>query len=401
VTTDQIDLIVRTVPGGAANVQDIYPLTPLQEGFLFHHLLEARGDPYLLAVPYVFPSRARLDAYVTALQAVIARHDILRTAVLWEGLPEPVQVVWRHAPLPIEELACGAAPAAGDVAQQLFARCNPREHRIDIRQAPLLRAHVAYDAAHDQWLMMQLLHHLATDHMTLDVLQTEIQAHLAGAEAVRRLPPPQPFRNLVAQARLGGSRAADETYFRALLGDVDAPTAPFGLVDVQGDGTGMTDARLQVDRQLSDRLRVRARILAVSVATLCHVAWAQVLARVSGRPDVVFGTVLLGRMQGGNGADRVLGPFINTLPVRITVGATGAAPSTGGTASTRTRVPGVGAALQRRAGTGATLLGDLQLPSQCSPHSAAALGHAGSRPGRAAGVVRGRARQLSLAALGR
>ena len=74
---------------------------------------------------------------------MIDRHDILRTAVLWEGLREPVQVVWREAPLSVEEVALDAA--AGDAAAQLHARFDPRRYRLDLRQAPLMRVYVAHD----------------------------------------------------------------------------------------------------------------------------------------------------------------------------------------------------------------------------------------------------------------
>jgi amino acid adenylation domain-containing protein len=315
----EIDRIVAGVPGGAANVQDVYPLAPLQEGILFHHLLSEEGDPYLLSGVTEFDTRARLDQYLAALQAVIGRHDVLRTAVAWEGLREPVQFVVRQAQLPVEEVELGAG--AENAAEQLWRRYDPRHYRMDLTQAPLLRACIAEDRARGRWLLLLLSHHLTSDHESLEVQQEEIAVHLLGRES--ELPAPLPFRNYVAQARLGVSKEEHERFFSGMLGDIDEPTAPYGLLDVLGEGLGISEAWGLVPGDLGARLRRRARALGVSAASLCHLAWALALARLSGRKDVVFGTLLFGRMQGGEGADRVMGPFINTLPVRIGVGAEG------------------------------------------------------------------------------
>ncbi|MCI0996476.1 non-ribosomal peptide synthetase, partial [Pseudomonas corrugata] len=316
---DGIDRVVASVPGGVRNVQDIYALAPLQEGILYHHLAAAQGDPYLQYVQFTYDSRARLDDFARALQDVVSRHDILRTGVVWEGLDEPVQVVWREARLGLDEIVLD--PAAGDIAQQLREHLHPRHHRLDIRQAPMMRIGYAEDVANNRWVGMLLFHHMVDDATSLAMLTAEIEAHVMGREHL--LAASVPYRNYVAQARLGISREEHEGFFREMLGDVTEPTLPFGLQDVQGDGRGIEEVRQPVDGALSQRLRAQARQLGVSAASLYHLAWAQVLGRVSGKDDVVFGTVLLGRMQGGEGADRALGMFINTLPLRVELGTQG------------------------------------------------------------------------------
>jgi len=181
-----------------------------------------------------------------------------------------------------------------------------------------MRCVVAHDAANGRWLLQWLSHHLISDHTTLDIMIQEARACLLGESD--RLPKPLPFRNFVAQARLSRERAEDEAFFRKMLGDVEEPTAPFGLMEAQSDGSGIDEARMELGAMLSRRLRERARALGVSAASVCHLAWARVLGRISGREDVVFGTVLLGRMGGGEGASLVLGLFINTLPIRLQLG---------------------------------------------------------------------------------
>ena len=308
-----IDRITAAVPGGAANVQDIYPLAPLQEGILFHHLMESEGDAYLLPHLMGFDTRERLDGFLNALQAVIARHDILRTSIAWEGLPEPVQVVWREAELAIEEVVID--PEANDAAEQLAERYDPRHYRVDVRVAPMINGFTAYDPGKGRWLLLLLTHHLALDHTALAILLEEIRMHQLGQ--AEQLPAPLPFRNFVAQARLGMKPEEHEAFFRGMLADVDEPTAPFGLLDVLGDGSRIQEVEMTVATDLARRLREQARSLGISAASLFHLAWAAVLARTSGRDDVVFGTVLFGRMQGGEGAGQVLGMFINTLPLRV------------------------------------------------------------------------------------
>ncbi|WP_122689013.1 non-ribosomal peptide synthetase, partial [Pseudomonas viridiflava] len=294
-----IDLIVASVPGGVANVQDIYPLGPLQAGIFYHHLSAGGDDPYQLQARFAFADRSRLDAFCIALQQVIARNDVLRTSLCWEGLETPVQVVWRQATLPLIE-----------VALEDLAYAEP----LGLERAPLLRLVHSDDPANRRIVAVLLFHHLIMDHMALELLSHELQAVLLDQEA--QLPAPVPYRNYIAQTLQGQGDQGHELFFREQLGDLDEPTLPYGQGWLPGAEVP-GEARQPMTADLSRKVRDQARVLGVSAASLMHLAWAQVLGQLSGRDKVVFGTVLLGRLQGGEGVERTLGVFINTLPLRI------------------------------------------------------------------------------------
>ncbi|MER9020926.1 condensation domain-containing protein, partial [Mesorhizobium sp. M0898] len=213
------------------------------------------------------------------VQQVVDRHDILRTAFVWEGLSSPAQVVWQRAPLEVTEVELDACDGPG--SEQLKRRFDPRQYRIDLGRAPLMRVVIAREPGSGRWLLLELLHHLIGDHTTLEIMHAEVRAVLE--RRAHELAAPQPFRNLVAQARLGGDAKAHEEFFQEQLADIDEPTLPFGLSQVHGDGSGVGEAHRMLPQALNDRLRAQARRLGVSLASLCHLAWGQVVARSSGR----------------------------------------------------------------------------------------------------------------------
>ncbi|KAF8947772.1 hypothetical protein BGZ46_005481, partial [Entomortierella lignicola] len=272
-------------------------------------------DPYLLIVKMSFDNRMVLDQFLKAVQKVTDRHDILRTSIMWENLSSPAQVVLRQAKLSVTELSLD--PSDGPIIDQITRHTDPRETRIDLTQGPLIHFYIAQDVTGD-WVVVQKWHHIIGDHSTIEVMWDEVRAITQGQE--KSIAPPQQYRNLIAQVRSGPRNEFHEKYFTKMLAEIDTPALPFGTSDVHNDGIDMSESHVMLPQNLNNRLRGHAKRMGVSITSICHLAWAQVISKTSGQERVVFGTVLFGRMHGGSGSDRAMGMFINTLPIRIDVG---------------------------------------------------------------------------------
>ncbi len=308
----QVAVIAQAVSGGGANVQEFYPLSPLQEGMLFHHRLNENSDPYILSMLIRIGVEISVDRFANALQKVIDRHDVLRSAMLWEGVPEPLQIVQREAPLPVRRLVLDRER---DVLSQLKELMRPGRQQIDLRQAPLIRLNVAEVAESKHWYALLAVHHLICDHQSLRLLVAEARAVVSGRE--QELPSPIQFREYVRRATENNDADSSERFFRQQLADFTEASAPFGLLNAHGDGSDMEEIRETLDPAITSKVREQARRLGVSPARIFHAAWALVVARISSRDDVVFGTVLSSMRSKDSRSQRPLGLSVNTLPLRL------------------------------------------------------------------------------------
>ena len=195
----------------------------------------------------------------------------------------------------------------------MIEKSLPEHQWLDLTQAPLFQIQVAHDHEQGYYLLLQI-HHLITDHVSLEIIHQELSAFHAGE--AETLAPVQPYRNFIAYTANQLEQQQAEAYFTAKLGDVEESSAPFGLTDVLNDGLGIEELVEQVPDEIAQAIRALSRQLKVSPASIFHAAFSLVIAACSNKQDVVFGSVMSGRLQGLVGAESMLGVFINTLPVR-------------------------------------------------------------------------------------
>ncbi|WP_348704103.1 amino acid adenylation domain-containing protein, partial [Tenacibaculum sp. 190524A02b] len=308
---EDLDRIVESVAGGVSNIQDIYPLSALQEGIYFHHLMSDKkeGDPYVLPNLISFADEEKRTSFIEALQFVVNRHDVLRTCVLSEGLPQAVQVVLREAKLSVESLTIDSSK---NIVSELEHLTSPGNQWMDVSKAPLLSLKTVDNPVDNNYYLVVNQHHLVFDHVALEKVVKEVEAYLLGKEA--NLPTPVLYREFIGYTLHQQSINDSATYFKGLFESVDEPTYPFELSNIRGNGSDIKESRILLPTELSKNLREFSTHLGMSPAVLFHAAYGLIISKCSNKDYAIFGSLFSGRLQGSLGAADSLGLFINTLP---------------------------------------------------------------------------------------
>ncbi|MFP5287286.1 MAG: condensation domain-containing protein, partial [Thermoanaerobaculia bacterium] len=310
-----------------ARVEDTYPLTPLQSGMLFHSLMAPETGVYVNQVTCTLPADLDAGRFRQPWERLVERHEVLRTAFLWEGLDEPRQAVRKSISLPWQELDWRGLPAEEQQRRFDSLRQSERHTPLPLSSAPLMRfALVRLDR---ELGFVWTFHHLLLDGWSQPLLVRELEAVYAALEEGREpaspiLPPVRPFSDYIAWLQEQDAASA-EPFWRGELAGFTAPN-PLGIDrPVGGEGaSGFAEHRVEVSREVTAELQALAARHRLTLQTVTLGAWAVLVSRYSGEEDVVFGSAVSGRPAALPGVETMVGLFINTLPVRV--GVNGAEP---------------------------------------------------------------------------
>ncbi len=290
----------------SGNLEDVLPLSPLQQGLFFHALFDADADVYSAQVVLRLDGPLDVTALKAAAEALVARHANLRAAFRQRKQGDPVQLGAKAVKVPFEVVE---APA--EEVEPIAAR--ERAHRWDLGRPPLLRFTLVRSAP-DVHHLVFTNHHILLDGWSTPILQTELFALYLTRGDASLLPRVTPYKNYLAWV-VRQDRAAAEAAWRRALDGVEEPT----LIRPQAPAVAADPEKLTLvlDEGLTAELTARARAEGVTLNTVLQLAWGLVLGAETGRTDVVFGGVVSGRPPELAGVEQMVGLFINTLPVRV------------------------------------------------------------------------------------
>ncbi|MFI9328903.1 amino acid adenylation domain-containing protein [Kitasatospora sp. NPDC052868] len=314
----------RALLRGAAGIEDAFPLTRLQLGLIYHSLRDDRSAMYHDVFRYTLAMAWDEEAFRGAFDALVARHPALRSAMDLGGFSEPVQIVHSGAPGGLEIVDQRAVPDAEAEAEILRHVEERRYRRYDFKQAPLYLLRVYVRASGVEAVLS--FHHALLDggsvaNLIRELLQDYLHALGAGIAAVADGPVPSPANHVRDERRALGSQAAG-AYWQGVLAGAEVLRLENIRPAEPPTATAPAAHRLDLSRELGGRIRAFTQEHALPVKSVLLAAHCLTLRLLSGQDEISTGLVTHGRAE-QDGADRTLGLFLNTVPIRI-----GSAPRT-------------------------------------------------------------------------
>jgi amino acid adenylation domain-containing protein/non-ribosomal peptide synthase protein (TIGR01720 family) len=302
----------------AASIEEIFPLSPLQKGLLFHTLFEPSEAVYFEQLTCELHGRFDEAAFAETWRLLVSRHPILRTAFVWKGQREPVQVVHRTLEMPWRKEDWRTFSPAQQAEKLTAFLAEDRKRGFEPNRAPLMRL-ATLRLSETVWQLVWSHHHLLLDGWSLPLLLREFGVAYAAFSTGQTpaLPPARPF-GAYLQWLQKRDASRDEHFWREQLRGFSVPT-PL-TVDKPGPAGKVHEViDFAIDETDTARLQQIAREQQVTLNTLSQGAYALVLSRYASAEDVVFGVTVSGRPADLNGVENIVGLFINTLPLRVTV----------------------------------------------------------------------------------
>ncbi|RMH66208.1 MAG: amino acid adenylation domain-containing protein [Calditrichaeota bacterium] len=301
------------------NIEAIYPLSPMQEGMLFHSLLEPQSGTYTEQLYFDINGNLDIELFKKAVGDLIKRHTILRTSFIYKKSAKQLQAVFKDVPLPLHISDWQEKDASGmDRAFQELLE-EDRTRGYDLSKAPLLRIYLIRIGA-EKWRLLWSNHHIILDGWSTPILLQELfilyESAFRGHPVT--LPPARPFKEYIMWLNRQNPEKA-MTHWRSLLADIQAPT-PFNIdkLPFRDQNTpAYAKAEIQLDNVLTQRLKELARQNGITPNTLMQGAWSLLLHHYSRENKVVFGVTVSGRPAEIPEVERMVGLFINTLPLCV------------------------------------------------------------------------------------
>jgi surfactin family lipopeptide synthetase C len=302
------------------DIEDIYPVTPLQQGMLFHSIADPSSGVYVEQFWCTLRGQLDVALFKTAWERVIARHAVLRTSFVLKEVDAPAQIVHRNPVVPLT--FTDWTGMSEEEHERFFATVlrNDAARGFECDVAPMMRL-LLFRCSSDCHRLIWSFHHALLDGWSVPLVLGEVFAiyNRLGHGKDPALPPATPYRAYIVWLHKQ-DRASAESFWRMYLNGVHGPT-PINdhNAEPHPDRPSLPACEHEVwlDASTTASLLASARNHRLTPATLLHAAWALVLKRYSGVSDVVFGSTLAGRPHTLPGSGSMVGLFINTVPVRL------------------------------------------------------------------------------------